>query len=209
MNMRPAMERAQRKEKEFNRRRADILEQAEKIFAAKGFYRATVAEIAEASGYAVGTLYQFFESKEELFSTMIREKLNMMYGQIREAAERERDTKAKIRALVEAHFRFAEKNMDFCAIFIRRESTAFSEGNDALKEKIIADYIDHISYIEAIVGKGVAAGVLRQMPCRTMAFALAGMMNAFTFSWMYTRGEESLSLKADLLLEIYLTGVKS
>ena len=61
------MVKAKRKEREFNLRRAEILEQAEKIFAAKGFHNTTVAEIAGASGFAVGTLYQFFESKEQLY----------------------------------------------------------------------------------------------------------------------------------------------
>ena len=49
------MDKAERKEREFNLRRAEILEQAEKIFAAKGFHNTTVAEIAGASGFAVVT----------------------------------------------------------------------------------------------------------------------------------------------------------
>ena len=57
------MEKAKRKEREFNMRRAEILEHAEKIFAVKGFYNATVAEIAGASGFAIGTLYQFFKKR--------------------------------------------------------------------------------------------------------------------------------------------------
>lgn len=203
------MERAQRKEKEFNRRRADILEQAERIFAAKGYYRATVAEIAEASGYAVGTIYQFFEGKEALFSAMITEKMETMYGRIKDAADREKNVTAKLRALVETHFRFVEENADFCAIFIRRESTALSEGNSALRDKIIADYLDHIAYIEAIIRDGVSAGSLRNMSSRAMAFAMAGMINSFTFSWMCTPGEAPLRSNADLLLKIYLKGVES
>lgn len=201
------MERAERREKECNRRRADILGQAEKIFAAKGFYGTTVAEIAEASGYAVGTIYQLFEGKEALFNAMITEKMEMMYGQIRSAADGETDVRDKIRALVEAHFRFVEKNTDFCAIFIRRESTAFAEGDNALKERIIANYLGHIEYLEAMMRAGIAAGCLRGMPSRALAFSLAGMLNSFVLSWMYAPERESLSSKAGLLLDIYLDGV--
>ena len=57
------MVKAQRKEREFNLRRAEILEQAEKIFAAKGFHNAAVAEIAGASGFAVGTPTSFSRQK--------------------------------------------------------------------------------------------------------------------------------------------------
>ena len=61
------MVRSERKEREFNTRRAEILEQAEKIFAAKGFHDVTMAEIAGASGFSIGALYQFFKGKEHLY----------------------------------------------------------------------------------------------------------------------------------------------
>jgi AcrR family transcriptional regulator len=99
------MDKAERKEREFNLRRAEILEQAEKIFAAKGFHNTTVAEIAGASGFAVGTLYQFFESKEQLYTLMLTEKLNMMYSGVRESVAIEADTIRKIERLVASQFR--------------------------------------------------------------------------------------------------------
>jgi AcrR family transcriptional regulator len=65
------MVRSERKEREFNMRRAEILRTAEKIFAAKSFQDVTMAEIANASGFSTGSLYQFFEGKENLYTTMI------------------------------------------------------------------------------------------------------------------------------------------
>ena len=129
------MDKAERKEREFNLRRAEILEQAEKIFAAKGFHNTTVAEIAGASGFAVGTLYQFFESKEQLYTAMLTEKLNMMYSDVRESVAMEEDTVRKIECLVASQFRFVENNAEFCSIFIRgiiflypREARRFGYG---------------------------------------------------------------------------------
>ncbi len=58
------MVRAERKEREFNARRAEILEQA------------------SASGFSTGSLYQFFEGKENLYTSMITEKLDLMYTEI-------------------------------------------------------------------------------------------------------------------------------
>ena len=91
------MEKAKRKEREFNLRRTEILEAAVKVFAAKGFHNATVAEIAAASGFAIGTLYQFFESKEQLYTAMLTEKLAMMYAGIRAAVEEETDRRPEDR----------------------------------------------------------------------------------------------------------------
>src|SRR5438552_18710921 len=44
-------------------RRAQILDAATKVFAEKGFHRATVKDIARAAGVADGTIYTYFENK--------------------------------------------------------------------------------------------------------------------------------------------------
>ncbi len=51
-------------------RREQILEAAVRVFARRGFGNATVAEIAEEADVAAGTIYNYFESKEELFMSI-------------------------------------------------------------------------------------------------------------------------------------------
>ena len=55
-----------RREKERLAHRAAILDAAERIFAAKGFPGATIAEIAREAEFAVGSIYNFFPGKREL-----------------------------------------------------------------------------------------------------------------------------------------------
>ncbi|TDQ41427.1 TetR/AcrR family transcriptional regulator [Aureibacillus halotolerans] len=52
-------------------RREQIIEAAFKVFAHRGLNRAKMTMIAEEAGLSAGQLYRFFESKEELFSTLI------------------------------------------------------------------------------------------------------------------------------------------
>ncbi len=198
-----------RKEKEFNLRRAEILSKAEEIFAAKGFYATTIGEIAAASGFAVGTLYQYFESKEQLFAALVSEKLEIFYGGIREAVAGRESTLDKIRGLVEAHFSFVEKNSCFCAILIRRESTYLAGAGSTLHDRMISDYLEHIAFIEAVMTKGVKARHLREQDPRLLAFALAGMINSFTFAWINLPPSASLAEMTETLLAIFLEGVKA
>ncbi len=82
------MEKLKRKEMEFLSRRASILEKAEKIFARKGFHNTSVAEIANASGFAIGSLYQFFEGKDDLYETMFNQNwINCMRPECRVDAQ--------------------------------------------------------------------------------------------------------------------------
>lgn len=62
---------ATRRERRIAAREAQILEAAAKIFAEKGFHRATTKEIAEAADVSEGTLYNYFDSKEDLLIGMM------------------------------------------------------------------------------------------------------------------------------------------
>jgi AcrR family transcriptional regulator len=208
MNLGSAMEKAKRKEREFNLRRAEIFENAEKIFAAKGFYNTTVAEIAAASGFAIGTLYQFFAGKEQLYTAMITEKLTMMYEGIREAVEKETGIFRKIEILVVSNFQFIENNADFCSIFVRGDHLSLSEGSEALRERMMRDYADHISFIEKVIREGIGTGDLKKMDPRMMAAALLGIINSCSFKWLTVAKEGTLETKVPFVLDIFLQGVR-
>lgn len=54
-------------------RRAQILEAATKVFALKGFHRATIKEIAREAGLADGTIYLYFENKNALMLALLHQ----------------------------------------------------------------------------------------------------------------------------------------
>lgn len=54
-------------------RRTQILAAAARVFARKGFDRATVTEIAQAAGLAEGSIYNYFRSKDELLMHIPRQ----------------------------------------------------------------------------------------------------------------------------------------
>jgi TetR/AcrR family transcriptional regulator len=56
----------ERKEREKQRRREDILDAAEKIFFTKGYEISTMDDVAEMAELSKGTLYLYFKSKEEI-----------------------------------------------------------------------------------------------------------------------------------------------
>lgn len=202
------MVKTERKEREFNLRRAEILEQAEKIFAAKGFHNAAVAEIAGASGFAVGTLYQFFPSKEQLYISMLTEKLSRMYSDVRESVSKETDITKKIEVLIASLFRFVENNTEFCSIFIRGDHLSLSDGNVELRMRLKIDYNAHISFTEEVIREGIRAGLLKKMDPRMMATALTGITNAFASKWLTTMGGASLMSNVPFVMDIFLEGVR-
>jgi len=67
-----------RKERERIAKRAEILVAARQVFAQRGYSHATLDEIAERAEFAKGTLYNYFQSKDELFQHIVEELLDDM-----------------------------------------------------------------------------------------------------------------------------------
>lgn len=201
------MEKAKRKEKEFLARRQEILDEAEIIFAAKGFHAATMAEIAQGSGFAIGTLYQFFKGKEDLYVSMVTEKLQRMYTEIRTAVDGEGGAVKKVEALVRSYFLFVENNADFCTFFIRSDGATLPDVSNALREQMIEAYLGQIQFIEGIIDKGIEEGIFHSDKARDFAFALSGIIRGIIFDWLVGAHQGSLAGKTELVTDIFLNGV--
>ena len=202
------MQKAQRKEREFNTRRAAILAEAEKRFSSHGYHDVTMAEIANASGFSTGALYQFFTSKEQLYTTMITEKLTMMYVSIEQEVQSAQTLNEKIAALIAAQLRFVEKNTDFCRIFLRGENELSPQKMSSLRQQLGDDYFNHLSFIENILKVGIKNDVLRDLPPHEIATALSHLIRAASIDWILMQSKDRLVSKTEMILDIFLNGVK-
>ena len=80
-------QRSQRKQREVEARRDDILSAAERLFSKHGFFKTSMAEIASAAQFAMGTVYKIFESKEEIYISLMESKVEELM-QLLEDADR-------------------------------------------------------------------------------------------------------------------------
>jgi AcrR family transcriptional regulator len=62
-----ASRREQRRLQHQDLSRAQLLDAAEEVFGAKGFHETTLKEVAELAEFSVGSVYSFFQNKDDLF----------------------------------------------------------------------------------------------------------------------------------------------
>jgi AcrR family transcriptional regulator len=60
----------ERKEREKERRRHQIMVAAKRVFAAKGFTKTTIEDIAKEAELSPGTLYLYFKNKDDLYASL-------------------------------------------------------------------------------------------------------------------------------------------
>lgn len=95
----------ERKERERERRRQQIIVAAKKVFSEKGFNKATMDDIAGEAELSPGTLYLYFKNKEELYASLSLRILQYLYIRVEHAKdERGLDPEQKLDAMIEAMY---------------------------------------------------------------------------------------------------------
>ncbi len=97
-----------RRERAREHTRRDILLAAADVFARRGYAAATLAELAEAAGFAAPSLYRYFESKEEIFRSLVDLFVREMDATFGEPVEESLPLAGKLEALLRTQARTVE-----------------------------------------------------------------------------------------------------
>ena len=182
-----------RREREYLVHREEILSAAEKVFAAKGFFLTTMSDIAREAEFGTGTLYKYFRSKEELYFTLIDEKVEEINRLVKDELSQEASAVERIKKVLGLQFEFFERNRDFFRIYIsernRFEWTVKEELGKDLHEKMVT----YINILAEVMRQGIERKEFRSMNPMDLAHALVGIVNSFVFEWMIS--PETLSAR--------------
>jgi len=202
------MEKLDRKEREHLVHRKEILSAAEKVFAAKGFFRTTMNEIAEAAEFGTGTLYKYFSSKEDLYFTLIDEKTGEINRLAKVELSQKTSVKGRIERVLRLQFAFIEENRDFFRIYISERNRFEWTVKDDLGKGIHDKMVAYIEILAKVVKEGIREGELKSMDPMDLAHALVGIVNSFVFEWLISPQPYPLVSKVETVLDIFLRGVQ-
>ncbi len=103
----------ERREREKEQRRQAIIDAAEKVFFSKGLDAATMDEVAEESELSKGTLYLYFENKEELYFAVTKRGLDILTDMFEKAVKKAKLGIDKVHEIGKAFYGFSKKHPDY------------------------------------------------------------------------------------------------
>jgi len=206
--MRMETERISRKEREYLAHREEILSAAEKVFAAKGFFPTTMSDIARRAEFGTGTLYKYFKSKEELYFTLIDEKVEEINRLVKTELSQRNSAVEKIKKVLRLQFEFIERNRDFFRIYVSERSRFEWTVKDDLGKGLHEKMVSYIDILPEVMREGIKKGEFRSMDPKDLAHAFVGIVNSFVFEWLISREPYPLVSKLDTVLEIFLGGAQ-
>jgi TetR/AcrR family transcriptional regulator len=207
-NVKMETEKISRKEREYLAHREEILSAAEKVFAAKGFFPTTMSDIAREAEFGTGTLYKYFKSKEDLYFTLIDEKVEEINHLVKAELSQKTLAVERIKKVLGLQFEFFEQNRDFLRIYISERNRFEWTVKDDLGKGIHEKMVTYIDILAGVMRQGVKEGEFKSMNPMDLAHALVGIVNSFIFEWLISPQPYPLISKLDTVLEIFLGGAQ-
>lgn len=185
-------------------KRHAILEGAVRVFAEKGFFNTTVAEIARAAGVADGTIYLYFKSKDELLLAVFDERMGQLCEQARAAVAGAPSAAEALRRMALVHLSAVQSNPADAAVLIveLRQSNVFVR--DAEKPRLV----EYLNIIAGIVRDGQERGEFRpDVHPAAVKRALFGALDEIALGWLLARRKFDLELTAHQMADVFVRGL--
>ena len=198
---------SERRERERERRKNEIIDAAEKVFFKNGFESSSVEKVAEVAEYSKATLYLYFSSKEELYFAVCQRAEGKLFKEVDKAISKVEGTFEKIKAFLNAFVEFQQKNTDHFNALFYLQAHPFS--HDPNHELVIENRRRDQKYLNSwieLIDQGKREGVIRENlnPIHTVLLIwmqLSGFLKIM--SVVQPHLEKELTCSKDKLLEEY------
>ena len=172
----PRSRREERRERELELRRADVLAAAAAEFAEKGFDGAQMSALAARAEVALGTLYGLFESKEQLFQAVIESSADAVRASVEAKVLAVSGVRERLLCLIDACFeRFANEPV-FFRIYAQSTQGWPARIRASMGESAQAHFADFVAWVVGLARDAAAAGALRGVDPETFGLSLMGAL---------------------------------
>ncbi|WP_292517892.1 TetR/AcrR family transcriptional regulator [Methanoculleus sp.] len=120
---------AERRQREKEQRKTEIIEAAERLFFARSYEDVSMEDIAREVELNKATIYLYFKNKEALFATIVLRGVRILRESYAECTAREVPGIAKVVLMGQAYYRFAQEYPDYLRLIHFYGSERFSREN--------------------------------------------------------------------------------
>jgi AcrR family transcriptional regulator len=194
-----------------DKRRKQLLNAATRVFARKGYWSASIADIIQAAGVARGTFYLYFRSKRDVFLAIADNYRNeqkrfthqSLPGQ---APLTPADSRARIRADFLSWLEFYRRNLDAANIVLRdaiRIDPSAARKREELRQAFRANLAKNVARLQE-------AGIYhRKVSPELAAHFLVGMFDEISATYLQRARKHDLPQLADQYVEFAFHGLSA
>lgn len=197
-----------RRERERLAQRQDILDAAIELFSKKGYSNVSMHEIAERAEFAIGTLYKFFVSKEDLYKALLREQAYKFHDAVSKAITEPEQEIEKLRNFVKVKGEVFRANAAMIRLYFAETHGAGFNVMAGLDSEIRELHSKTMQALTAVFQRGIEKNQFKRIADPYyLAVALESFINAFLFLWLEDPERHPYPEDPDLILNILFKGL--
>jgi len=151
----------ERKEREKEARREEIISAAEKVFLEKGITSTTMDDIATECELSKGTLYLYYKSKEDLIVAVSMRGMDILHNLFKAAISTGEPVIKLIENMAEAYYSFFKNHRPYFRLFYFYESPQFhTQVSAGMKELCTAHDRMTWDLVTKLIKQGIEEGML-------------------------------------------------
>lgn len=129
------------------KRRAQLINGAMILFKEKGFHRTTTREIANSSGFSIGTLYEYIRSKEDVLYLVYEAINDHVHKSLEQLTNKKAPSVNNLLYIIDAYYRLMDEMQDEVTILYQEFKSLDKEKSKLVLQKerkmveLLADYV--------------------------------------------------------------------
>lgn len=192
-------------------RKKEILFAALQIFSKNGVVKSKMEDIAKVANIGKGTLYEYYKSKDDIFSNLFNLIFSDVFDKIVQATKELSNPKEKLKKifslsiseLVNTPGNYGEIMLDIWAEGIREKN---------LKDRSILNierfYEKYRTIIIEILEDGVEKNFFKPINCELTAITLIGAMDGIFLQWMIQKNLFDIATIENEFFELFFKGIE-
>jgi len=174
-----------------------------KVFSSKGYHNATMAEIAMEAGFGKGTLYWYWDSKEELYFSLVEESHNEFVGLMKRAGDIKGNALEKLNWLgketVDLHYR----HRDYTKLSWKMRAEELEAFSPEYVERMRRNSGQIKKELEKIISQGIEDGLLPPVDPYYLACMVLGLMEGMEIQWLEDPEAFDLRKAMDIVMGLF------
>jgi len=186
-----------------DRRRGQIADAAVKLFIERGFHKTTTRQIAKASGCSIGSLYEYFATKEDILYLVCELIHAEVERGVTEAMSKATGDREALAAVIREYFKVCDRMSDFILLIYQESQSLPSQW----QRRVLENELRITGLFVGALARIAATGALPNLDERTIELAAHNIVvsgHMWTFRRWYLARHYSIwdyiTLQTELIL---------
>jgi len=181
-----------------------ILDAAVKTFAQTGYHRTRVSDIAREAGVADGTVYIYFENKEDILVTLFQDLMLRFVEDLCCELMQCRDANEKLKKIITYHLTTLANRPDQAKV----TQIELRQIDQAINEGISKPLKGYFYVIEEVIEEGKKQGLYRRnLDTRTARKVVFGGIDEVVTCWVMSKKRYDLPALSEPIFELLARGL--